>query len=350
MQNKMKYTAILSTVAVAAVLAGCQYIPGKKSTSAEAHAAAVNATPVVAVVTAETQTVSQDAVYSTTIQANVVNNIVPQAGSRIRKINVEVGDFVKKGQILAEMDRSNLNATELQLKNTRTEFERIKALYNKGGVSQSDYESAELALNVAKNSYENLLENTILRSPVDGVVSARGYDQGDMYAMQGPLFVVQQISPVKMLVAVSEKDYTKVKVGDKVDLTVDAFEGEIFQGQVSMVYPVIDAATHTVSVEVKVANKDRKLRPGMYANARVVFGTRKSVVLPSTAVLKQQGSGVKTAFVYNPADGTVDLRTVTIGRQLGNEIEVLDGISEGEQVVTKGQTSLRSGIKVELAK
>lgn len=328
------------------LFAGCNSImPGKK---AQANAAVQQSTPIVAVATAEIADVPQDGVYSTTVQANAINNIVPQGGSRIRKINVEVGDYVAKGKILAEMDRSNLNASELQLKNTTAEFDRIKVLYQKGGVSQSDYESAELALNVAKNSYENLLENTILRSPIEGVISARGYDEGDMYAMAGPLFVVQQVSPVKMIVAVSEKDYSKVSVGDKVEINADAFPGETFQGKVTMIYPVVDAATHTVSVEVKVANKDRRLRPGMYASAKVTFSVNKSVVVPEEAVIKQQGSGVKSVYKLEE-DGTVTLCTVTLGRHIDGKYEILSGIEAGSQVVVKGHASLRNGVKVEVA-
>lgn len=349
MYSKMKYARIIPFIVLAAGLCSCTGKDSQKTAAAQTETTVQAATPVVAVITAQAEDVDQDAVYSTTIQANVINNIVPQAGARIRKINVEVGDFVTKGQVLAEMDRSNLTATELQLKNTKSEFERITALYKKGGVSQSDFESAEMALKVAENSYSNLLENTILRSPIDGVVSARGYDQGDMYAMQGPLFVVQQVSPVKMLVAVSERDYTKVKEGAAVTLRADAFQGETFQGKVSKVYPTVDAATHTVNVEVKVPNKDRRLRPGMYASARIVFGTNHSVVVPASAIIKQQGSGVKNAYVYNQ-DGSVSLRTVTLGRQLSDRVEILSGIEDGEKVVIKGQSALRNGIKVELAK
>ncbi len=328
------------------MLAGCNGIRSTKS--GLPGPAMMQSTPIVTVVEACFADVPQDGVYSTTVQANAINNIVPQGGSRIRKINVEVGDYVAKNKILAEMDRSNLNASELQLKNTTAEFDRIKVLYQKGGVSQSDYESAELALNVAKNSYENLLENTILRSPIEGVISARGYDEGDMYAMAGPLFVVQQISPVKMIVAVSEKDYSKVSVGDKVEISADAFPGETFDGKVSMIYPVVDAATHTVSVEVKVPNKDRRLRPGMYASAKVTFAVNKSVVVPEEAVVKQQGSGVKSVYTLEE-DGTVAIRTVTLGRHINGIYEILSGIEAGSKVVVKGHASLRNGIKVEVA-
>lgn len=334
---------IIAMAFAAAALAAC----GGSPKTAQTAAAPAEVVPGVRVIKAESRAIPQTQTYSATVQANIVNNIAPQAGSRICKINAEVGDFVKKGEILAEMDRMSLDQAELQLSNSETEFKRIESLYKKGGVSQSDYESAELALKVNKSKYENLLTNTILRSPVEGVVSARNYDQGDMYNMSQPLYVVQQISPVKIIVAISEKDYTKVSKGDKVRIVADALPGKTFTGEIVRKYPTVDAATHTVSVEVQVPNKDKELRPGMYVNSTVTFTVENLVVIPDSAVLKQQGSGQRIVYVLNP-DGTVTLKVVEVGRHIGSEFEILSGIEAGETVVTRGQSALRSGIKVEV--
>ena len=136
--------------------------------------------PTVAVEQVFVKEVPQTAVYTSTVQAYVKNNIAPQMAGRITKINVEIGDNVKKGQILAEMDKSSLLQAQLQLQNQEIELQRLKSLYETGGISQSDYEAVELAYNVAKTQVENLEENTILRSPVNGVVTARNYDAGDI--------------------------------------------------------------------------------------------------------------------------------------------------------------------------
>ena len=293
------------------------------------------------------QQVPQTGVYSSTVQANVVNNIASQTAGRIRTLNVEVGDFVEKGQVLAEMDRTQLDQAALTLKNNETEFERIKALFEEGGVSQSDYETAELSYNVSKSSYDNLLENTVLLAPVSGVITARNYDVGDMYAMSSPIYTLQQITPVKLLVPVSEMDYTNVHQGDKVSLTVDAIPGRTFTGSVVRVYPVIDPTSHTFNVEVHVPNTDRAIRPGMYARVTVTFGVNNSIVLPDTAVLKQQGSGVRTVFVLAD-DSTVEARIVTLGLHFDGKYEILSGLEEGETVVVTGNSSLNGGDKVEV--
>ncbi len=302
----------------------------------------------VAVITTEKTDVPQEATYSSTVQAYAINNIVSQAAGRIRSLNVEIGDYVEAGQILAEMDRLQLEQAALRLKNDETELERVKALYEQGGVSQADYEALELAFNISKRSYDNLLENTVLRAPISGVVTSRNYDKGDMYAMSSPIYTIQQISPVKLLVAISESDYTKVKKGDSVSITADALPGRTFSGKIVRLYPVMDASSHTFSAEVNVANNDRSLRPGMFARAVVNMGTNNSIVIPDSAIIKQQGSGDRGVFVLKN-DGTVELRIVKLGRYFDSKYEILSGLEVGEKVVTQGNSALKAGDKVEVA-
>ena len=306
---------------------------------------APDAVPNVEIAVAVARDVPQDNTYASSIQAYAVNNIMPQSGSRIRKINVEVGDYVQKGQILAEMDRLQLEQLELQIQNDEQEYARLKGLWEEGGVSQSDLETAELGYKVRKTNYENVKENTILRSPINGFVTARNFDTGDMFSLSAPLFVVQQVVPVKLLVGISESEYTQIKKGDKVSLTVDAIPGRQFSGQVERLYPVIDAATHTFKAEVTVANTDKVLRPGMYARVTVNFGTRHSVIVPDKALVKQEGTGTRFVYALQP-DGTVSYLPVTVGRHMGTEYEILSGLDAGAQVVVKGQASLKDGIKV----
>lgn len=303
--------------------------------------------PTVSVAQVFKQEVPQMSTYTSTVQAYVRNNIAPQSGNRIKKINVEIGDFVKKGQVLAEMDQIQLQQAELQMRNNEVEYTRLKGLYEVGGLSKSDLDAIEMAYKVSKTSYENLLENSILRSPINGVVTARNYDVGDMYAMSAPVFTVEQITPVKLLVAVSESDYSKVKKGDSVELTADALPGKTFTGKIKRIYPTIDPATRTFNVEVVVNNSKRTLRPGMFARVTVTFGISNNVVIPDVAVVKQQGSGERFVYVLNQ-DGTVTYQKVVLGRRMGAEYEVLEGLSDGATVVTGGQIRLKDGIKVEV--
>ena len=334
-------TIMIAGAVVAA--AGCGN-SGKKEAQQTA-AEVVKENPVVSVEQVHVREVPQIATYTSTVQAYVKNNIAPQMTGRITKINAEIGDFVKKGQILAEIDKAQLLQAQLQLQNKEVELQRLKSLYEAGGLSKSDLDAIELAYNVAKTQVDNLMENTILRSPIDGVVTARNYDAGDLYGMSAPIYTVEQIVPVKLLVGISESDYTKVKKGDAIEITADAIPGKVFYGKVEKIYPTIDPATRTFTVEVVVDNKYKTLRPGMFARVAVNFGSNNNVVVPDVAVVKQQGSGERFVYVLNE-DGTVTYQKVVLGRRMGAEYEVLEGLKDGARIVTGGQIRLKDGVKV----
>ena len=333
-------TIIIASAAVLA--AGCGNNAGKKAVEAQV---AEEAVPSVSVVEVSAREVPQTATYTSTVQPYVKNNIAPQMAGRITKINVEIGDFVKKGQVLAEIDKAQLQQAQLQLHNQEVELERLRALYDAGGLSKSDLDAIELSYNVTKTQVDNLLENTVLCSPIDGVVTARNYDVGDMYTMSMPIYTVEQIVPVKLLVGISESDYTKVKKGDSVEIKADAVPDKTFYGKINRIYPTIDPTTRTFTVEVVVQNNYRTLRPGMFVRAMVNFGTNNSVVIPDVAVVKQQGSGERFVYVLNE-DGTVTYQKVVLGRRMEAEYEVLEGIEDGARIVTGGQIRLKDGIKV----
>ena len=335
---------LFKTMFVAAaviVTAGCGNTSTKKAEAVEVPVA----DPTVSVAQVFVREVPQEAVYTSTVQAYVKNNIAPQMAGRITKINVEIGDFVKEGQVLAEIDKAQLLQAQLQLQNQEVELQRLKTLYEEGGLSQSDYDAIQLQYNVLKTQVDNLLENTTLRSPINGVVSARNYDVGDMYAMSMPLFTVEQIVPVKLLIGVSETDYSKVKKGDSVTVTADAIPGKTFYGKISRIYPTVDPATRTFTVEVKIDNTYKTLRPGMFARATINFGSNNNVVIPDVAVIKQQGSGERFVYVLNE-DNTVTYKKVVLGRRMGAEYEVLEGLQDGDRIVIGGQIRLKDGVKV----
>ena len=326
-------------VASALLMAGC----GSKTN--ETAAAKPQSAPVVSVITAQAEDVDLVNTFTSNIEPFATNNIVSQTSGRIVSINAEVGDHVRKGQLLAKMDDVNLAKTRMQYVNDSTELGRLTELHKIGAVAQSDYDLAKLSLDITKKTYNNLLENTYLRSPINGVVTARNYDQGDMYAMTQPIFVVEQITPVKMLINISESLFTQVNKGMEFDIAVDAYPDEVFKGKVNLIYPTISSTTHTFPVEVICQNTDQKLRPGMFARVTAIFGTNHNVVVPDIAVVKQQGSGEHFIYVLN-ADNTVTYTKVELGRRLGNRYEITAGLNEGDKIVTEGQVRLKNGVSV----
>ena len=123
--------------------------------------------------------------------------------------------------------------------------------------------------------------------------------------------------------------------------------GETFEGHIERIYPTIDPATHTFTVEVRVANRNRKLRPGMYAKVDVNFGSSESIVVSDRALVRQQGAGDKFVYVYDPDARTVSMVKVEVGVRFGNSAEILSGIEDGVYVVTEGQLRIKDGVEVD---
>ena len=312
-------------------------------TEKNAGTTTVEEKPQVRLETVNVQSVPQTQEFTATVEADIVNNILPSMPLRIEKIYVEVGDEVKAGQLLVQMDSANLKQSKTQLDNIRLEYDRQVALYEVGGTSKQALDAQKTQLDVAMTSFDNLKENTQLLSPIDGIVTARNYDNGDMYGGD-PVLTVQKIKPVKLMINVSEGFYTQVKPGMEVKIRLDVYKDEEFTGKVSLVYPTIDAGTRTFPVEIELANKDMRVRPGMFARVTVNFGTEQRVVLPDLAVVKQTGSGDRYVYVYN--DGKVDFVKVELGRRTGTKYEVISGVPDGARVVVAGQSRLTNGSEV----
>lgn len=296
----------------------------------------------VKVKTVSARDVDQLVEFTANVQSDVVNKIAPQAPTRIRKINVEVGDRVSAGQTLVVLDNNNQAQLEAQLQNLETEFNRVDVLYKAGGVSKSQWEQVKTQLDVMRQSLSNIQENTVLKSPISGVVTARNYDNGDLYSGAQPVLVVEKLSPVKVLLDVNEQYYRQVKVGMPVDqITLDAYPGETFQGKVSIIYPTLNTMTRTFQVEVTLPNNDRRVRPGMFARVMLNFGTLNHVLVPDQAVVKQSGSGERFVYVVN--EGRAYHRSVELGRRIDAEYEIIDGLQDGDVVVVFGHNLLADG-------
>lgn len=285
--------------------------------------------------------------YTATVESDVKNNISSNSVLRIEKINVEVGDMVRKGQLLVQMNTAMLQQLKLQIENQRVEFNRVDELYKVGGASKSEWDNAKMMLDVNETQYANRLENTQLLSPIDGVVTARNYDNGDMPGNM-PILTIESLSPVKMKINVSETYYPLVKKGMGVEVRLDVYGDEVFAGKVSLVYPTVDPITHTFPVEITLANANQRVRPGMFARAVLAFGIENRVVVPDQAVVKQMGAGDHYVYVYE--GGKVSYNKVQLGRRLGDEYEVISGVPADAQVVVAGQKKLADGVEVEVVK
>ena len=173
--------------------------------SKDATQAQLNEKPKVKVKRVLTENIPMLKEYSTTVEAMQKNSITPNSPLRIEKIFVEVGDTVKKKDKLVQLDAKDLDKLELQYEYQLDQFKKTEKLHKAGGVSTADYENAKTQLEVTKKTIDSRKENTVLISPIDGVISARNYDKGDMCNGQQPILVVEQISPVKLIGEAPEK-------------------------------------------------------------------------------------------------------------------------------------------------
>ena len=292
------------------------------------------------------QEVNQNSEFTATVEPEVRNNIAPGVPGRIRTIFVEVGDRVSRGQRLVQMDDVNLANLEMQINNLKDTYSRISNLFEVGGASRQDLDNIKLQLDIAETNYKNLKENTYLLSPINGIVTARYSENGDLFSGQAPVLTVMQINPVKLKINVSESFFTQVKKGMDVDVMFDVYKDEIFTGKVSLVHPTIDQYTRTFPVEITMNNADSKIRPGMFARVSLSFGTVDRAIVPDRAIVKQPGSGLRFVYVYK--NGVVNYKQVELGRRIGTSYEVISGLNVNDQVVIAGHAKLNDGAKAEV--
>lgn len=341
-RNILKYSVAVGVLLLAW---GC----GSKDSQqgAQTPGSREEAVPAVTVEKVYERDVPQTAQYTATVEAYKTNNISSSTPNRIKSILVDVGSRVKAGQRVAVLDDVNIAQLKVRLDNTERQYSRAKQLYEIGGGTLQNVEQLQTEYEAAKRQYDNMVENTVLVSPISGVVTARNYDPGDMTGAL-PIVTVEQVNPVKIILNISENDFSKVKTGMPVEVSLDSHPGEKYTGHISLIHPTIDAATRTFTVEVNLANNSDAILPGMFARVDINFGMSKHVVVPDRAVVKQTGSGNRFVYVYNPSDGTVSYNKVELGQRLDNSYELLSGVPDGAEVVISGQTRLADGVKVQI--
>ena len=349
---------LLAAAATAVALAACSKGDDK---SAAAPGTDTDQAPVVKIEKVYETDVMQKGVYTSSVEADIVNNISSAIPNRIKEIFVDEGMEVSKGQKLVVLDDVNIVGYETQvanaranLQNVQTNYDRALELYKIGGGTKQNVDAMETQLITAKNTLasaertlQNARENTVLTAPISGVVTARNYDPGDMTGAL-PILTIAKINPVKVVSNISESEYSRVKKGMKVDCTFDTYGDEVFQGTVSMISPTINTSTRTFGVEITLPNPDNRVLPGMFGRVTFNFGEERHVVVPDQAVVKQPGSGNHYVYVYK--DGKVSYNKVELGQRLGDSYELISGVEPGSEVVITGQTKLAHGAEVEISK
>jgi RND family efflux transporter MFP subunit len=321
--------------------------------------------------------------YPATLRAHNEVRIFSTIPDRILDFPLEDGDEIKRGDRIALIKRdgmdkglanmaAQLDGVDAQISNIESELERTRGLLDAGAVATSAFDRLETqyktltaqrrSLDAARGQLAVTAGNAYITSPIDGVIAGKMLERGDMAAPQIPLCRVLGVDRLKVDVRLVESDVAKVHVGQDVVLHVDAHPGRPFQGKVTRVLPYMDPATRTNGVEITLDNApdpktgQRALKPGMFGKAEIVVAERKGVIVaPEPALLldndvlakQKPGEVIRKAMVVD-AEGIARQRIVRCGARKGALFQVLDGLSEGDRIVIRGQHGLQDGQRVEI--
>lgn len=294
----------------------------------------------------QTQKIQRVLSLSTTLQGYETVSISPSVTGNIEHIYVDVSSRVSQGQMLVRMDRTQYNTAKLTFANLGVELSRTEALKKSGSISQQVYDQTKLQYDQTKNNLDFLEQNTFVKAPFSGVISAKNYEDGELYGGQ-PILQLTRISTLKAYIAVPESYFPIVKAGQKISLFSEIYPDQTFDATIETVYPTIDASTHTFQVKLKIPNGKEILRPGMYVRTEMALGEAEAVMAPYQAVLKLVGANDRYVFVNN--NGVAKRVDVELGQRVDSYIEISgEGIHEGLEIVTLGQGRLVDGSLLEI--
>jgi RND family efflux transporter MFP subunit len=327
-------------------------------------------------------------VASISEQITVVGNLVgdatvsvaPRAAGRLQEISVRLGDRVNRGERIAkiedyelleqvkqaeaaqEVSLATIRQREADLKLAETNVDRSRNLYERQLLpkqtlddNEARYQAAIAQLDLARaqanqskarlDELRITLGNTVITSPVNGFVAKRAVDPGAVVSQNAPIVDVVDITRVRLVANVVEKDLKALTAGNPAQVQVDAYPGETFKGRIARVSPVLDPTTRTAPIEIEIPNSNFRLKPGMYARVGITTGTKKdALVVPANALVDLGGR----RGVFLPRNDTAVFRVVQVGLEQQNVAEVLGGLNENDQVITTGSAALRDGDRIVL--
>lgn len=331
---------ILIVLAVATCVISC----GKKEVQATQQEA--ERVEVVSTMTLQNTEIERVINVTTNLQGYLTQNVAPSLTGKIEHIYVEVGDEVKAGDMLVRMDQNQYLTQKIQLSNLEVEMKRLEALLKTGSVSQQTYDQTKVSYDQLKQNLSFLEKNTYVKAPFSGVISAKAYEDGELYSGQ-PIVVLTQVKKLKALIAIPETYYPMIEEGMKLTVKSEVYPNETFPATIEVVYPTIDAASHTFQCKVVIPNPTEKLRAGMYVTTTLGLGKENTIVVPYQSVEKLIGSNERYVFINE--NGYAKRVSVKLGQRFDENIEIIaPEIYEGVEYIYVGQRKLVDGVKIEV--
>ncbi len=292
------------------------------------------------------------AYYSNTATLEAVEeaSVVSKVRGIVQEIKVEEGDYVRAGQIIAKIEDDQYRIEAERAKATMdrmyNDYQRNKELFEKELISAEVYENSRFEYESQKSAYELAelnYEHTSIKSPISGVVSERLIKVGNMIGIDAQVFQVTDFDPIQAILYIPEHERSKIRVGQRTELSADALPGQLYTGKVERVSPTIDPTTGTFKVTVYMDQGQQDLRPGMFGRVKIVYDTRENTkMIPKAAIISEDE--IQSVFVIK--DSLAFRKIIQTGYVNGMNIEVLNGLEDGEVVVTTGQGSLSDSTKV----
>jgi membrane fusion protein, multidrug efflux system len=351
----MNYFKTFSAIVICVlVISGCSSKSGKTDSAQAATQETGKAAIPVKVKALSKTKIGRTLDYTATVLPYYEVNVVPSAPGRIEKIYVQVGDRIKKGDDLFLMDRTQLFQQKVQLSSLAKDLARLDTLLKTGSAKQQQYDQLKTQYDVTKTNVEFMEQNTSLKSPFDGIVTGKYFENGEMYSGtpttqsgRSAVVTVMQINPLKINVSISEQYYPMIKRGMKAEVVADVYKNEKFNAQVFRIYPTVNASTRSFIVELELQNRNDLLKPGMYVRVSMDLGEVDTFVVPANTVLVQEGTNIR--FVFIDKGNVAERIEVEIGKRYDDKLEIItDKIKEGDRLVTDGQARLISGDKLDV--
>lgn len=355
----MKRVIIIIVVIVVALGAIAYVLTNNKKKNAEktAFIAKGGGAVAVRVATVEKKVVDLDFSANGNFIPKQELNFLSENAGRVTAIYVDEGDRVSKGQVLARVDAEIINTdretAQATYQNAQRDEARYQSSYETGGVTQQQLDQAKLATRNAKlrlQASQRKVSDANIKSPINGIVNKRYIEVGAFVNTQGTqLFELVDVSKLKLKVNVNESQVANLKIGDMIDIKSSVFPNDKFSGKVTFIAAKADA-TLNFPIEIEVDNSNKNtLKAGMYGTAVFNFPKQApSILIPRTSFVGSVSSN--QVFVLDKTNNTSKTRKVVTGRILGDNVEVLDGLTEGETVITSGQINLADGTAVSIVK
>ncbi|MFZ1976992.1 MAG: efflux RND transporter periplasmic adaptor subunit [Bacteroidota bacterium] len=345
-------TRIIIISGIVAVVLLALIVRSKIELNASSQGGAISTAPAVSIYKATRQ--SLDNQFSLVGTLNGFNDVVvlSETQGRVVKVDAEVGQYKEAGSVLVEVDsvtrEAASKAAEVNYEKSKKDLERYEALYKEHSVSDTQIEQARWAFQTAESQYitaHRALTDTKITTPISGIVTARYVNVGTMTvgAPQATQIAnIVDISRLKAKVQVAEKDVFRLHVGDEVDVTTDVFPNAVYTGKIFTISAKGDDG-HTYAVEVLLQNPRQELKAGMFVHLTFKLNAQKSaLIIPREAIV----GSLQNAQVYVVSNNIARLRPILAGNETGTNVEVLQGLQEGEFIVVDGQNNLNDSIKV----